>query len=87
MEQVSDIHEDILNRLDGILSQYALDYCKDSEGLFDSHLRWMLKEIKEGRIVGSAAHRWLGYVQGMMVARRYTTLENERNLTRDYFKG
>lgn len=32
-------------------------------------------------------HRWLGYVQGIMIAKDYITVREERELTRHIFNG
>ncbi len=32
------------------------------------------------------ANRWLGYIQGCMIERGYTTVEEERNWTRPLFR-
>lgn len=53
-----------------------------------SHLKWMLDEI-----VGNDAqsiikkHRWLGFVQSVLIAKKLTTVDRERDFTRDLFNG
>lgn len=53
-----------------------------------SHLKWMLDEI-----VGNDAqsitkkHRWLGFVQCVLIAKKLTTVDRERDFTRDLFNG
>lgn len=51
----------------------------------DEHLLWMLDEISSKYIEGEnhdQLNRWLGFVQGIMVAKGYTTVSIERELTR-----
>lgn len=51
----------------------------------DWHLGWMLIEIVEKKVLGTKAHRWLGFVQGIMVMRGYISVDEERDRTRPYF--
>ena len=59
-------------------------------GLLDSpgrmtdrdHLLWMLDQIDSGKIAGEKAHRWIGYVQGVVVMCRMTEVEDMRDLNR-----
>ena len=54
----------------------------------DIHLLWMLREIKENKHQTlTKKHRWLGYVQGIMVAKGYLSVDSERDLTRNVFNG
>lgn len=39
------------------------------------HLRYMIEEIESGRVAGEKSHRWLGYLQGVLVATGAATLE------------
>ncbi|RVL37967.1 hypothetical protein [Sinorhizobium meliloti] len=79
------IHEDILNRYDGMLAEITSKVeCCDVPGTDACHLRWMLANIKSG-FAGEKSHRWLGFVQGVMIARGITTVQAERDFTRPYF--
>lgn len=54
----------------------------------DVHLLWMLRELllnQEQSI--TKKHRWLGYVQGVMIAKNYITVLQERELTRQVLNG
>ena len=54
----------------------------------DKHLVWMLNEIKNSTTQSETKkHRWLGYVQGIMVAKGYLSVDSERDLTRNVFNG
>jgi len=44
------------------------------------HLRYMIWEIIEGRVTGRKAHRWLGYVQGVLVHAGRVTVEQMKKL-------
>lgn len=49
----------------------------------DEHLLWMLDEIQnQEEDQGDKHQRWLGFVQGIMVAKGYTDVSTERELTR-----
>lgn len=50
----------------------------------DEHLLWMLDEIQSNYSSKEDDNQyqcWLGFVQGIMVAKGYTTVMNEHNLT------
>lgn len=53
------------------------------------HLLWMiehcLKRIPAGMSVDKYS-RWLGYIQGVLVCRKITTVENERNRIRPWIQ-
>ena len=46
------------------------------------HLLWMLDQIDSGKITDEKAHRWIGYVQGVVVMCRMTEVEDMRDLNR-----
>jgi hypothetical protein len=48
----------------------------DTNGEFGKdHLYAMIDKIESGEVAGEKAHRWLGYLQGVLVATGGTTLE------------
>lgn len=51
------------------------------------HLEWMLDQIVENYNTWpiDKSSRWLGFVQGMMVAQSWITVEEERDRTRPIF--
>ena len=52
------------------------------------HLLWMLKEIELNQEQSlTKKHRWLGFVQGVIITKGWTTVLNERDATRDAFDG
>ncbi|AUG85261.1 hypothetical protein DIREPILLOW8_61 [Vibrio phage Direpillow8] len=55
--------------------------------LSESHLVWMLEQITMEYMPRTKANRWLGYVQGVMVAKGFINVQDERNRTRPVFKG
>lgn len=61
-------------------------YQKPDDPCSNEHLLWMIIELDRSDIPDETKHRWLGYIQGVMISRNLTTLETERNLTRPYFK-
>jgi hypothetical protein len=49
----------------------------------DLHLLWMIEEIQTSEEMGlTKSHRWLGFIQGVLVMKRYTTVADEREATR-----
>lgn len=58
------------------------------EPLSNNHLAWMLYELMENEAMSlTKKHRWLGYVQGVMVMKGYIDVSTERKATRHIFKG
>lgn len=54
----------------------------------DIHLLWMLKQIRYNETQSETKkHRWLGFVQGVMISKGYLTVAEERNLTRPILDG
>jgi hypothetical protein len=52
------------------------------------HLVWMLDEIKNNDTMSiTKKHRWLGYVQGIMVVLKLISVSDERDNTRDILNG
>lgn len=52
------------------------------------HLLWMLNEIENNKEQSlTKKHRWLGYVQGIIIAEKLTTVSEEREFTRPLFDG
>lgn len=52
------------------------------------HLMWMLEELQAPSGMSlTKRHRWLGYVQGVMVAGGLLNVDVERDITRGIFKG
>jgi hypothetical protein len=82
------VHFDILIRYDEILEAQGAEMQHAPEpGTSLGHLRWMLHKILNADVIGEQAHRWLGFVQGVMIVQGLTTVTEERNHTRPYFKG
>lgn len=53
-----------------------------------SHLIWMLTEIKNNNNQSDTKkHRWLGFIQGILIAKGITNVDVERDFTRDLFNG
>lgn len=47
-----------------------------------SHLLWMLERLERGEMGDLKTHRWLGYIQGVMVSEGLLNVQEERDLTR-----
>lgn len=80
------IHDEIIDRYDRMLAELT-DYIeqRDNPGTEPCHLRWMLSIIRDG-YAGEKSHRWLGFIQGVMISTGITTVQAERDFTRPYFK-
>lgn len=53
-----------------------------------NHIRWMLREIHDNMEQSlTKKHRWIGFVQGLMIAYGYTTVDRERENTRNSLNG
>jgi hypothetical protein len=58
-----------------------------NSALNDSHLAWMLTELSNPDMSETKKHRWLGYIQGVLAAKSHIIVNDERDATRDVFKG
>lgn len=59
-----------------------------SEPTAAAHLLWMLKQIIDGNLSSETKeHRWLGFVQGILVTKRIISVPEERDRTRGIFNG
>ena len=53
----------------------------------DIHLLWMINEIKTSEKMGlTKCHRWIGYVQGVLIMKGYTNVTEQKEATRDWYK-
>lgn len=53
-----------------------------------NHIRWMIQELHDNMEQSlTKKNRWLGFIQGLMIAYGYTTVDREREETRDMFNG
>ncbi len=48
------------------------------------HLNWMLCQICTGPVSGGKAQRWIGYVQGVLVAKGHMTLDELNEIISKY---
>ena len=97
MEEFLTQCESIINRYIDILNLklhnsgfYAVLEIKPLEGdeTNDIHLLWMLHELTNNTEQSETKkHRWLGYIQGIMTVKGYINVLEERELTRNIFKG
>jgi len=60
---------------------------RDDEGKGLSHAAWMLEGIEKGYIQHEKAHRWLGYIQGLMVTNGVVTLKDVKSINVRSGKG
>lgn len=70
-------------RLDAeYLAPYDDAPLRDAHGTSRSHLRWMVQEMHAG-MSNNKAMRWLGYIQGVLVAIYGVSLESMKELSRE----
>lgn len=72
----------VLDGLDVILKEGGTRVKRSKEGNTVPHLRWMIKEMKTNEFSSAKWNRWLGYIQGVMVAFNLTNLNDERDRNR-----
>lgn len=53
----------------------------DPEGLTTAHLRWMSEQMPQ--LTEKKAMRWLGYIQGVMCAKRFETLDTLKRISKE----
>ena len=84
--QAYEFYPEICERYETILSSVE---DPDTSEIGVSHLLWMLNEIQDGcnGMSETKRHRWLGYIQGVMVMKNLITVNDERNATRPVFNG
>lgn len=68
----------------------TLEYGQDPTSL--PHVMWMLSELQNqidldgnGGFAVDKYSRWLGYIQGILIAKGLTTVQAERDITRGWF--
>jgi hypothetical protein len=77
-------YPDICNRY---LAQ-TYHFGRNGEQDKENHLNWMLRKIQyDDSMSTTKKHRWLGYVQGLMVVEGILTVDEEREFTRPIFNG
>ena len=78
-------YPEICDRYEAILLKQPADATETGA----SHLLWMLRELQHGwnGMSETKRHRWLGYIQGVMVMKDLISVDEERNITRPIFKG
>lgn len=82
------IHDEILDRYINMVKRWDPE-CDPDRPTGEWHLHWMLNEIRarqfDNDYDGLKYHRWLGYIQGVLITKGYTTVNEERDFTRPYF--
>lgn len=83
--QVKTFYPDIIDRYLGYLKNVP---AFGEDKLSSSHLIWMLESLRDNTEMSlTKKHRWLGYVQGIMTAVGLITVDEERDNTREIFRG
>lgn len=84
---MAEIHHDILDRYDTFLAKKTKKVeMVNTPGYTYPHLRWMIEQIRSGVVQGEKSHRWLGFIQGVLIREDHFKVNEERDFTRPYFK-
>lgn len=100
-EQLKDVYGDQWPKVHNVIylaKRYTAMLQVDSRVDFDehrfgqktsrNHIRWMIQELHDNMEQSlTKKNRWLGFIQGLMIAYGYTTVDREREETRDMFNG
>ena len=92
VEAEADRLAPILSRYDDILAKLSPAVREEPDpGTSPAHLRWMIRVLQGyaaspagGRLTPLKMHRWLGFIQGTMIAHGVLSVPQERELTRQY---
>jgi|GEM_PF-4558486 len=79
------ISVEIIDRYIKMIEEAISESPNDDQYTSYSHLIWMLNEIKTGEMQYGKSNRWLGFVQGIIIERGLTTINEERDFTRPFF--
>ena len=81
------MNEELLIRYRTILNSVTNEL-PDKEYISKEHLFWMLEEIEYNEEQSlTKKHRWLGYIQGILIAFGILDVDEERNITRPLLNG
>lgn len=80
------VPHDITRRYEAMLRAHHIytPVCKPDPGNDLCHVLWMLHQLRKPMETGKAM-RWLGFIQGILIERGFTTVTAERDFTRPYF--
>lgn len=88
MSEIPTIPAAVLDRYSVMLINNGAFLAADDGDRKDfGHLLWMLDQIRTGVVTDHKAHRWLGFVQGILIANHLTTVDVERDFTRPFFQS
>lgn len=55
----------------------------DTPDIGTRHLLRMLNDLREEKVTGSKAQRWVGYIQGVLITKGVTSVNEMRKLIND----
>lgn len=93
--------KDFLPKPEQVVVLKMVDHLREVVGLFTTiprqepgnnpsmhHLVWMLDQIQWDTTQSlTKKHRWIGYIQGVLIERGIMDMTTERNITRDILRG
>lgn len=81
------MNEELLIRYRTILNSITNEL-PDKKYISKEYLFWMLEEIEYNEEQSlTKKHRWLGYIQGILIAFGILDVDEERNITRPLLNG
>lgn len=80
-------HEQAVIAGNTIKNRFLLNYIseKGTTGLSRSHLVWMIEQLPS--LTNNKAMRWLGYIQGVLVALEIATLDDMKQISKEASHG
>lgn len=88
LKEVTDrLHQTILEHNHGFsnVPVRELSACPGDE-TNDWHLLWMIQQIQTAEDMSlTKCCRWIGFIQGVLVSKGYTTVEEEKEATRGMY--
>lgn len=72
----------VADRIDKEILHPLVDAKRDDKGINLSHLKWMVEQM-HGKMSQDKAMRWLGYIQGVLVARYGQDLDYMKQISKE----
>jgi len=86
MKSYQKVAGDYMNRFAFVWDTIVKDSPEDPTNI--NHLYWMTCQVHSDKLSSETkCHRWLGYVQGVLVMKGLLDVDKERNFTRNIFNG
>lgn len=90
VKSVIPFYPEILDRYVGLINGQLTpdDLTPGPDKTELEHIKGMIEVLRNDETQSiTKKHRWLGFIQGVLIMRGLTTVDIERNYTRDIFNG